>query len=109
MGVLEIVLAFLGGGSLATILAFVLDIRKQNKTNKDDLIKDIYEELGRIKEELKQVKEEKQGLQTENLELKERNMRLQLEIEDLKKDYQELKAINEELRRKLDMLLNRDV
>jgi cell division protein FtsB len=34
-------------------------------------------------------------------------MKLRLEIEDLKKDYEELKAINEELRRKIDILLNK--
>lgn len=108
MGTLEIILAFLGTGALGTILGFLLDIKKHNKVSDDKLIKDIYEDLGRIKQELKEVKEEKNELQQENLDLKETNMKLQLRFEDLEKDYQELKLINEELRRKIDILLEKD-
>jgi septal ring factor EnvC (AmiA/AmiB activator) len=111
---LETVLTFLGGGALATILTFILDIRKQNQTSSHTLINDIYNELGRqkaeneqLRREFEEIKRSKRESDDENLELKEENMKLRLEIEDLKKDYEELKAINEELRRKIDILLNK--
>ena len=114
MDMLEIILTFLGGGALATILTFVLDIRKQNTASSSALINDIYNELGRqkaenaqLRREFEDLKREKRESDDENLHLKEENMKLRLEIEDLKKDYEELKAINEELRRKIDILLKK--
>lgn len=119
MTILGLILTFLGGGALTTILAFLLDLKKENATSKDDLIKDIYKELGRIKQELKEVKDEKQTIQTENFRLKEVNMRLEVQFEDVRNDYkdllvkyEEMKELNREqtrlindLRSKLDELM----
>lgn len=112
--ILGLVLTFLGGGALATILTFVLDIRKQGRVNQTTFVNDIYKELSRQNAiiekqqlEINQLREEKKMTDEEKLTLKEENMKLRLEMEDLKRDYEEIKLVNEELRRKIDILLKK--
>jgi hypothetical protein len=42
----------------------------------------------------------------EKLNLKSENMKLHIQFEDLRKDYEEMKLVNDELRRKIEILLN---
>jgi septal ring factor EnvC (AmiA/AmiB activator) len=109
---LEMILTFLGGGALGTFFAFIMKILKFKKISNDDLLANVWVQLGKneqrndqLEKEIDKLREERKESDQEKLELKEENMKLHIQFEELKKDYEEMKLINDELKRKIDILM----
>jgi chromosome segregation ATPase len=110
---IDAVLTFLGGGALGTIFAFIIKVMKLGKVSNDDLLSNVWVQLGKLEQRNDHLEKELDKMRTrekesdeEKLNLKSENMKLHIQFEDLRKDYEEMKLVNDELRRKIEILLN---
>lgn len=100
------VLTFLGGGALASFLAYLINRRKEDRKDfqtenitQQTINNNLFKEIGRLTEKLEKIEKEKKETDEENLELKEKNFKLEAQLEELRKDYTELRESYVELKK----------
>lgn len=115
MDALDIILTFLGGGTLAGVLSFVIQRNQEKRADKtantasyQSFVSDIYKEIGRLTQEVTELRKEREELYDELILQRERNAEIKTQYEILQNNYNELLRINRDLRNKIEKLLKKE-
>lgn len=104
MGLFELILTFLGGGALSLIFSFIINSKKENRIDQQDINNNLFKEIGRLSEKIEKLEKEKNEKNDQLLLEKEKSYKLEVQLEDLRKDYGKIREQYLELKKDYEEL-----
>lgn len=104
MGILELLLTFLGGGALATLFSFLIQNKKEKRIDQQTINHNLFEQIGRLTEKIERLEKENDEKDLIILQEKEKSYKKDVLIEQLQVKLNEKDVLIEQLELKYEDL-----